>query len=314
MKMKAVQINSYGGSDVLEINESIPIPSVSKGEVLVEVYAASINPVDWKLRAGFLKDWMPVQFPVTIGGDFAGVVKEAGKGVSRFKIGDELYGSAFVLSGGSGAFAEIAVVNIAHSAYKPRSVSFEEAAALPLVGVSAVQALEEHIKLQAAQKILIHGGAGGIGHIALQLAKMHGAYVTTTVNADDKEFVTSLGADEVIDYKSQDFKELLKDYDAVYDTVGGETTNKSFKVLKKGGVIVSMLGQPNPELAKKYGVTAIGQGTEINSNYLSRLAELVDSSKIKVKVDKVFPLDQVKEAFDYQEKDSPRGKVVLTKS
>ncbi len=309
--MKAVQINIYGGSDVLEINETAPKPSAHKGQVLVEVYAASINPVDWKLRAGYLKDWMPVQFPATQGGDFAGIVLQIGEGVSKFKLGDKLYGSAFVLNGGSGAFGQVAAVNIANSAYKPKSVNFEEAAALPLVGASAIQALEEHIKLQAGQKILIHGGAGGIGSIAIQLAKAMGAYVATTVSPDDKDYVKKLGADEVIDYKNEKFEDLLADYDAVFDTVGGETTSKSFKVLKKGGIIVSMLGQPDPKFAKEHEVTAIGQGTDTNFKHLTRLAELVDSGKIKVTVDKIFSLDQVKEAFDYQEKNSPRGKVVI---
>ena len=309
--MKAVQINRYGGAGVLEINKNAPTPSPIKGQVLVEVYAASINPFDWKVRAGYLKDMMSLQFPATLGGDFAGKVIELGEDISDFKKGDEIYGSANVFGGGSGAFAQFAAANVANTSLKPKSVSFEEAAALPLVGASAIQALEEHIKLQKGQKILIHGGAGGIGHVAIQLAKTLGAYVATTVSLDDKEFAKDLGADEVIDYKNEKFEEKLKDLDAVFDNVGGETTDRSFLVLKKGGIIVSMLGQPNPQLAQKHGVTGIGQGTEINTKYLKRLAELVDSGKIKAQVDKVFPLDKVKEAFDYQEKDSPRGKVVL---
>ncbi len=308
--MKAIQINKYGGSDVFEIND-IPKPSTGKKQVLVEVHASSINPVDWKLRAGYLKEWMPIQFPAVLGGDYAGIVVEVGEGVSEFKLADEIYGSAIILNGGSGAYAEFTAANVANSSHRPKSVSFEDAAALPLVGSSAIQALEEHIKLQSGQKILIHGGAGGIGHVAIQLAKALGAYVTTTVSSDDMQFVKDIGADEVVDYKTQKFEEIVKDYDAVFDTVGGETTNKSFKVLKKGGVIVSMLGQPNEELAKKHEVIAIGQGTETNSKHLNRLTDLIDSGKIKVKVDKIFPFEQVTEAFDYQEKNSPRGKIVL---
>lgn len=309
--MKAVQINSYGGVDVLEVNENTPNPTSKEGQLLVEVYAASINPVDWKLRAGYLKNWMPVQFPTTLGGDFAGVVKEIREGVSDFKVGAEVYGSAFILNGGSGSFAKVAAVNVTNSAYKPKSVNFEEAAALPLAGVSAIQAIEEHIKLQTGQKILIHGGAGGIGSIAIQLAKVIGAHVATTVSPNDKDYVKKLGADEIIDYKKEKFEDLLTDCDAVFDTVGGDTTDKSFKVLKKSGVIVSMLGQPNPQLAQKYGVLAIGQGTNTDTIHLQRLSQLVDVGKIKVQIDKVFPLDQIKKAFDYQEKNSPRGKVVL---
>lgn len=308
--MKAVQYSRYGGSEVLEVNDIQP-PLPAKVQVLVEVYAASINPFDSKLRAGYMRDMIPLTFPVTAGGDFAGVVTKVGEGVTEFKMGDKVYGSSLILNGGSGSYAEFTAANVANIAQKPKSTNFEEAAALPLVGSSAVQAIEEHIKLMSGQKILIHGGAGGIGHIAIQLAKATGAYITTTVSQEDIEFVKQLGTDEAIDYKSQKFEELLKDYDAVFDTVGGNTTNRSFKVLKKGGVIVSMLGQPDPDLAKQQGVTAIGQGTQTNSKHLRRLAELVDSGKIKVEVNKVFPLDQVKEAFDYHQKNNPRGKVVL---
>lgn len=309
--MRAVRIKAYGGNDVLEINENAPKPTPKQGQVLVEVYAASINPVDWKFRAGYLQKMAPVVLPVTLGGDFAGKVLEASKDVSEYKAGDEVYGSAIVLNGGSGSFAQYVAANVANIAHKPKTVNFEQAAALPLVGASAVQALEEHIKLQSGQKILIHGGAGGIGSTAIQLAKSIGAYVATTVSTNDIDFVKELGADEVIDYKTQKFEEQLSGFDAVFDTVGGEVTDTSFQVLNAGGVLVSMLGLPNQELAQKYGVTAIGQGTKTDTSHLTHLAELVDSGKINSKVDKVFPIEQVKEAFTYQEEVGPRGKVVL---
>lgn len=309
--MRAVQINRYGGYEVLEINENAPRPSVGKGQVLVEVYAVSINPFDWKVRAGYMKEFMPLKFPVTLGGDFAGIVREVGNEVSGLVRGDEVYGSASLFSGGSGSFAEFAEVRIGNAALKPKMTSFIEAAALPLVGSSAVQALQEHIKLQWGQKILIHGGAGGIGHIAIQLAKALGAYVATTVSLDHRDFVKQLGADEIVDYKLEKFEEKLKDFDAVFDTVGGETTHNSFPVLKKGGIMVSMVGQPSTELAKKYGVTVIGQGTNVNTKQLDSLREFVDKEKIRVNIGKVFPLDEVREAFKYQEEDHPRGKVVI---
>ncbi len=309
--MKAVQINAYGTNDVLEISENAPKPSLKQGQVLVEDHVASFNPFDWKIRAGYLKEMAPLQFPATLGGDFAGRVCELGDGVSDFKIGDKVYGQAITLNGGSGSFAEVLAANTANTAQKPASINFVEAGALPLVGVSSVQVLEEHIKLQSGQKILIHGGAGGIGHIAIQVAKALGAYVATTVSTDDIEFVKKLGADEVIDYKNQVFEEILKDVDSVFDTVGGEATDKSFQVLKHGGFIVSMLGQPNQELAQKYGVYAIGQNTVTNTKSLNRLTELVDSGKIKVHINQVFPLEQVKEAFACLEEGHPRGKVVL---
>lgn len=309
--MKAVQINKYGGPQVIEINENAPKPSLAKNQILVEVQAASINPIDWKVRAGYLKEMMPLSFPITLGGDFAGIVSKIGEGVSGFKLGDEVYGQASLLNGGSGSFAEFVAANTINTALKPKKADFVEASALPLAGSSALQALEEHIKLKKGQKILIHGGAGGIGHIAIQLAKALGAFTVAAVYTDDKEFVKGLGADEVIDYKTQKFEQILKDYDAVFDTVGGETTIKSFDVIKKGGVFVSMLGQPDLKLAGKYGISAIGQGTKTDRAHLTRLGVLVDSGKIKVHVDKVFSLKQVKEAFEYKEKIHSKGKVVI---
>lgn len=308
--MKAVQINSYGGPEVLEVNE-VSEPKVSKDQVLVEVYAASINPIDWKVCAGYLQKMMPLQFPVILGGDFSGTVIEVGEGVSDLKTGDDVYGQAGFLNGGSGSFAQFALAPVNKIARKPEKLDHIHASALPLVGSSALQALEDHIKLKHGEKILIHGGAGGIGHISIQLAKNLGAYVATTASEKDKEFVKSLGADLIIDFKNEKFEDKIKDYDAVFDTVGGETSDRSFLVLKKGGVIVSMVGQPNPELAKKYDVTAIGQGTKGTPNHFNKLSELVDAGKIKVNVDKIFPLDQVREAFRYIEEGHPQGKVVL---
>lgn len=299
--MKAAQFNDYGGSEVIEINE-VEKPTPGENQVLVEVHTATINPFDYKVRRGYMKEMMPLQLPITLGGDFSGVVV----GENR-----EVFGQSYGFGGGSGAIAQYLVANLDNIADKPKSINHIEAGALPLVGVSAFQALEQHINLQKGQKILIHGGAGGIGSIAIQLAKHIGAYVATTATGDEVEFVKSLGADEVIDYQSQDFSEILKDYDAVYDTVGGETTDKSFKVLKKGGVLVSMLGEPNKDLAEEYEVTVIGQNTQTNSKNLSRLSELVDQGVIKPQIDKVFPFDQTREAFEYAETGHPKGKVVI---
>lgn len=311
INMKAAQYSKYGGPEVIEINENVSAPSAGSGQVLVEVHAASLNPFDYKLRTGYMKEMIPLQFPVTIGGDFSGVVTNLGENVSEFKIGDEVFGQAIVLNGGSGAIAEFAASNVANAAHKPKSVDHIKAASLPLVGASAIQALEEHAKLKSGQKILIHGGSGGIGIIAIQLAKYLGAYVATTVGTENVEFAKGLGADEVIDYETQKFEELLKDFDAVFDTVGGEILDRSFKVLRKGGVIVSMLGAPNPELAKKYGITAVGQNTRVDNITLARLTELVEKGVIKAQVDRIFPLEQTREAFEYLEKGHPRGKIVI---
>lgn len=311
--MKSMQLTQYGKAiEALHVNNETASPELKPGQVLVESHAASVNPFDVKIASGFYKDMMPIELPAVIGGDFAGVVTEVGEGVSGFQKGGEVYGSANIFSGGSGAFAEIVAANDKNVAKKPTSISFAEAASLVLVGVSAVQALEEHIKLQPQQKILIHGGAGGIGSIAIQLAKAIGAHVATTVGDTDVEFVKQLGADEVIDYKAEKFEEKLKDFDAVFDTVGGEIADRSFQVLKQDSIIVSMVGEPNPELAKEKGITSIGQSTHVTTDKLNRLTELVDSGKIKPQIEKSVTLESLAEAFDIVENVHPKGKVVIT--
>jgi alcohol dehydrogenase len=311
--MKAAQMKGYGSSDeVIEINKDAPAPNdPSAGKVLVKIKAAGINPVDWKIREGYMQQMIPLQFPSSLGADFSGVIEKVGQGVSEFRQGDEVYGQASMLSGGSGAFAEMALANADTIAHKPKSLSHPEAAGLPLVGVSAWLALVETISLQKSQKILIHGGAGGIGSVAIQLAKHFGAYVATTVSTNDKQFAKELGADEIIDYKTQTFEELIRDYDAAFDTVGGETYSRSFKVLKRGGIIVSLMEQPNQELMKQFGVKAIFQFTQVNRDRLTKLAQWVDQNNIRVNVDKTFSLEEAGKALDYQRDVHPRGKVVL---
>ncbi len=309
--MKAAQITKYGSNEVVEINKNAPEPTITEGHILIKVYAAGINPVDWKIREGYMRQMVQLKFPATLGGDFSGIVAGVGEGISSFKKGDEIYGQASVIRGGSGSFAEFALADVNTVAHKPENLSHVEAAALPLTGVSAWQALVDHMDLSSGKKILIHGGAGGIGSIAIQLARHLGAYVATTVSLKDIQYARELGADEVIDYKNQSFEDLLKNYDAVYDTVGGETYIRSFRVLKKGGTIVSMLEQPRPDLMEQYGVNAIGQFTQVNSERLSKLAELADKGIIKVHIEKTFPLEKAQEALAFQQNGHPRGKVVL---
>src|SRR5919199_1300794 len=312
--MKSIQIKKYGSSDVMEVNNTASVPSPPPGKILVNVKASGINPVDWKIREGYMQQMIQLQFPSTLGMDFSGIIKQIGENVaSDFKQGDEIYGQASVLKGGSGAFAELALADQDAIAHKPKTLNHLEAAALPLVGVSAWQALVENIGLSKDKKILIHGGAGGIGSIAIQLAKKLGAHVATTASTNDKQFVQELGADRVIDYKIQPFEDIIHDYDAVFDAVGGETYKRSFKVLKKGsGIIVSMLEQPNSELMNQYGVKALFQFTQVNRERLTKLAQWVDQNNIKVNVDKTFSLDEAANALDYQKDVHPRGKVVLT--
>jgi alcohol dehydrogenase len=310
--MKSVQINRYGSSEAIEINQNTPSPKLSSGKVLVDIKAAGINPVDWKIREGYMKQMIPLQFPSTLGMDFSGIIKQVGEGVSsEYAQGDEVYGQASITNDGSGAFAEMAFTNIDNIALKPKSLSYTEAAALPLVGVSAWQALVENMELSKGQKILIHGGAGGIGSFSIPLAKNLGAYVATTVSSDDIQFVQDLGVDEAIDYTVQSFEYLLHDYNAVFDTVGSETYTKSFKVLKKGGKIVSMLEQPNSELIERFSVKAIFQLTHVNNDRLARLAQWVDQTNIKIHIDKIFRLEEAAKALDYVKDVHPRGKIVL---
>ena len=314
--MKSIQIKGYGGNEVIEINNTSPLPQqTTNGKILVKIKAAGVNPIDWKIREGYMKQNIHLHFPSTLGMDFSGFIEkiDGQKDNSiNFRQGDEVYGQASVTNGGTGAFAEMAITKVENVALKPKTLNYEESAALPLVGVSAWQALVENMGLKSDQKILIHGGAGGIGSIAIQLAKTIGAFVATTVSANDKQFVHSLGANEIIDYKSQNFEDIIHQYDRVYDTVGGETYKRSFKVLKKeSGIIVSMLEQPNQELMGQYGVKAIFQFTQVNRERLTKLAQWVDQNNIKVNVEKMFSLEEAAAALDYVKDIHPRGKVIL---
>ena len=316
--MKSIQINRYGGREVIEVNNAASLRNPSSEEILVNVKAAGVNPADWKIREGYFQQMAHLQFPSTLGNDFSGIIKELGEGVSQsnsgLKQGDEVYGQASaVFGGGSGAFAELALVGKDMIAYKPRTLSHTEAAALPTVGISAWQGLVETIGLSKDKKILIHGGAGGIGSIAIQLAKHMGAYIATTVSTSDKQFVRELGANQVIDYKTENFEDILHDYDAVFDTIGGDTYKRSFKILRKSsGIITSMLEQPNSELMDRYGVKAFVQFSQANKQLLTKLAEWVDENNIKMNIDKTFSIDEAAKALDYQKDAHPRGKVVLT--
>jgi alcohol dehydrogenase len=304
--MKAAQLTRFGGNEGVVIT-SMSIPAVSNGKLLVAVHAAGVNPVDWKIRSGIIK----IPLPAILGGDFSGIIKEIGPGVVNFKPGDEVYGQSAVHRGGSGAFEEFALADQDAVALKPKRISHVEAGALPLVGVSALQALENYMKLSEGQSVLIHGGGGGIGSIAIQVARHIGARVSTTVGERDVDFVKRLGADRIIDFRRKKFEDEAGDMDAVLDLVGGETYRRSFPVLKKGGIIVSLLENPDEMMMKRYGVRAVLQLTQVNSARLERLSKLVDEGIVKIHIDKIFPLERTGEALAYLELDHPSGKVVL---
>jgi alcohol dehydrogenase len=309
--MKAARIDHYGGPEVISVVPNADRPTVASGQLLVEVWASSLNPVDTVLRAGHMQNMAPLQFPATLGGDFAGVVAEVGPNVSGFAMDDEVYGQANALMGGSGSLAELVAASAAMTALKPKTVDFQTAASLPLVGASAIQAIMDHLNVHRGQRILIHGGAGGIGSIAVQIATHLGAHVTATALTDGVEFVRRLGADDVIDTSKQAFENVIGDVDGVLDTVGGEVATKSYGVIRRGGVLVSMVAQPDEALMKKTGVKAIGQFTQPTTERLTKLASLVDEGIVTPHVDRVFPLDQAAAAFRYRETGRPRGKVVV---
>lgn len=308
--MKAAQIYEYGDPSVVQIVD-VATPNIGANQVLVEVHASSINPFDSKIRAGYMKEMIPLTLPVTLGGDIAGVVTEVGSDVTNVMVGDNVYGQANAVAGNSGAFAEFAATAAAQVAKAPKNINFNESASLALVGASAVQALNHHINLKSGQKIFIHGGSGGIGSIAIQIAKHIGAYVATTATGDGIALVKELGADEVIDYKSQDFAELLYDFDAVYDNVGGDDFNKALTVLKKGGIAVTMAAQIDEAVAIEHGITALGQMTHVTTDILNELTQLVEGGVVSAQISQVFPLDQVKEAYRAKENGDVDGKIVI---
>jgi alcohol dehydrogenase len=309
--IRAARLAHYGGAEAVRI-EHVPIPELKAGGLLVRVHAAGLNPIDWKTRAGLLQKTIPMQLPTTLGGDFSGTVEAVGLGVADFKVGDEVYGQASPMSGGSGSFAELAVAQAGTVGAKPRNVSHAESAALPLAGVAALQALTENLGVSRNQKMLIHGGAGGIGSFAVQIASYLGAHVATTVGSRDIGYAKALGADTVVDYKSEKFEEVLRNLDGILDTVGGDTYARSFKPLKRGGRLASMLEQPQQALVDEFGVEASMVLARATTRRLTRLAKLVDEGALKVNIDRTLPLEQVAEALLYLEQGSPRGKVVLT--
>ena len=308
--MRAAQINDYGDKDALKYTENAVKPTLQAGQILVEAYAAGVNPFDYKVRSGQARGMAELNFPATLGGDVAGVIAEVGEGVAGFEVGQEVYGQANALSG-QGSFAEFVPVKADSLALKPANTDFITAAALPLVSVSAYQALVDTLRLQAGQRVLIHGGAGGIGSCAIQIAKHLGAYVITTASPDSTDYVRSLGADEVIDYTSQKFEEAAHDMDAVFDTVGSETYQRSFATLKAGGQIVSMVEQPNEELAAPHEIKASIQFTKPTPERLAAITQLVEAGDLDIAIDKTLPLQQANEALEYLHKGHPRGKVVL---
>ncbi|MHB0912696.1 MAG: NADP-dependent oxidoreductase [Armatimonadota bacterium] len=303
--MKAVRIHEFGGPSVLKY-EDVPRPEPGAGEVLVRVCATGVNPFDFKVRQGKVPGRT---LPIILGRDLSGIVEAVGPGVTGLRVGNEVYGLA--KRGGDGSYAEYIVTGESDLALKPRSISSEQAAAVPLTALVAWQALFDIAHLTAGQTVLIHGAAGGVGHYAVQLAKWKGATVIGTATGDGIEFVRKLGADEVIDYTQVAFETVVHDVDVVLDLVDGETQDRSWKVLKKGGILVSSLGIRHPETADERGVRGVGLVAQSNAGELSEIAKLIDSGALRPAVQTVFPLEEVAKAHELLETGTVKGKVVL---
>ncbi|WP_107839424.1 NADP-dependent oxidoreductase [Metasolibacillus meyeri] len=329
--MKAMVIEQYGKVP-MRLAE-VPVPEIGDYEVLAEIHAASINPVDFKIRDGKVKMLVKYKMPLILGNDFAGVVAKVGAKVTRFKVGDEIY--ARPRKSKIGTFAEYIAVHENDIALKPKNLSFEEAASIPLVGLTTYQALYDIMQLQKGQKILIQAGAGGVGTFAIQLAKIMGATVATTTSDAGANLVKSLGADEIINYKTEQFEDILQDYDAVFDTIGGKTLEKSFNILKAGGKVVSVSGLPNARFAKEYGLgflkrllfaavssklTALERKHDVQYTFLfmkpsgeqlRTIANFIELGQIKPVIDRVFPFEDAQKAMEYSEAGRAKGKIIL---
>ncbi|BCA32536.1 MULTISPECIES: NADP-dependent oxidoreductase [Bacillus] len=329
--MKAMIIDRYG--KVPMRMAEVPTPEINEYEVLAEIHAASINPIDFKIRDGKVKMLLKYEMPLILGNDFSGVITKVGSKVTRFKVGDEIY--ARPRKNKIGTFAEYIAIHEDDIALKPKNLSFEEAASIPLVGLTSYQALHDIMQLQKGQKILIHAGSGGVGTFAIQLAKIMGAIVTTTASEAGANLVTSLGADEIINYKTEKFEDILQNYDAVFDTIGGATLEKSFNIIKSGGNIVSVSGMPNARFGKEFGsgffktllfslaskkLTALEKKHNAQYSFLfmkpsgdqlRTIANYIEAGKIKPVIDRVFPFEDAQKAMEYSESGRAKGKIIV---
>ena len=306
--MKAVRIHSYGGSDVLSY-EDAPCPVPGEGEVLIRNLATSVNPFDCAVRAGYMASYFNHTLPLILGTDVSGVVEEVGSGVTSFQPGDIVYGRGGVAR--DGTYAEYVALPETDAAFRPRSLDHLHAAALPHVSLTAWQALFELGNLSEGQTVLIHGAAGGVGHIAVQLAKWRGAKVLGTASRN-LDYLRELGVDEVIDYTAVPFEEVARNVDVVIDTIGSDVQERSCMVLKPQGMLVSVIQTPSEELTARYGVrSAMVYTTPPIGEVLTQVATLVDQGLVKPYVSTVLPLTDVRKAHEMVEGKHTRGKIVL---
>ncbi len=302
--MKAIVINTYGNEEVVKYTD-VERPEPKSDEVLVKVHVAGVNPVDWKIRGG-LGERLGLKLPIVLGGEIAGTVEKIGGDVTGFKEGDAVYG---IIT--SGAYAEYAIAKIGDIAPKPKNLDFENAAAIPLGALTAWQAMFGLAKLSGGQRVLIAGASGGVGSLAVQLAKAKGAYVIGLASGRNEAFVRELGADEFVDYTKQGVAEGVQDVDVVFDAVGGDTFEAAFHVLKKGGYLVTAVEFPTEEKAKEFGVHAARVYCKPNPQQLAEISTLVDEGKLKAHVSTVLPIEEVNTALQLSKSGRTRGKIVL---
>ncbi len=310
--MKAVVIHKYGSADVLRYEE-VEAPTIKPDELLVKVHAAAVNPIDWKIRKGMLKIISGNKFPLILGFDLAGKVLEVGSQVTGFQVGDEIYGSLGVPGG---AYAEIAAVPQKVAAVKPANISFEEAAALPVAALTALQSLRDKANIQPSQSVLINGASGGVGIFAVQIAKALGAEVTGVCSSKNLDFAKSLGADSLIDYTQQDFTKNQIQYDIVFDAVGKQTFDNCKKVLKPNGIYITTL--PSLQNIISIGLTSLFGSQKAkfilaqpNTADLLYLNELIEAGKLRVVIDCTYPLQELAAAHIYSESERAKGKIVI---
>jgi NADPH:quinone reductase-like Zn-dependent oxidoreductase len=312
--LKAVRIHEFGGPEVLRY-EDAPEPELAEGDVLVRVSASSVNPVDWKIRKGFLKQRVTHKLPLILGWDVSGTVERLGPKATGFAVGDAVFSRPDIAR--DGAYAELIAVRASELARKPRSIDHVKAAAVPLTALTAWQALIEapapftSAALAKGQTVLIHGGAGGVGTFAIQIARWRGARVLTTASEKNASLLRELGADQVIDYTKQRFEDVARDVDVVFDTIGGETQKRSWDVVKPGGVVVSIASPPEEAAAKAKGARGAYVFVQPSAAHLTKIAELIDAGAIKPVVSAVFPLADARRAHEESETGHVRGKIVL---
>jgi len=307
-KMKAIVMHQYGGPEVLRYEEA-PRPEPNDDQVLIKIMAASVNPVDVAIRSGKYAEYFHTTLPLIPGMDAAGVVEKVGSKIKRLKPGDPVY--AFFTLRGEGGYAEYAVARENEVAPKPATISFEEAAAVPAVGSTAWQALIDAGHLQADQTVLIHGGSGGVGHMAIQIARARGARVIATASSANQDFMRKLGADQTIDYAKTKFEDAVKDVDLVLDAVGGETLERSYGVVKKGGTIVTIAGEPDQSALDAHGIRGVSISAAPKSETFAELTRLIEAGKLKPVVTKLFPLAEVAKAQEQIATRHTTGKIVL---